>query len=173
MFFKKEQPLLFSFPSVFASFIHHSRRSMTATSPSNAKKQSKIPRKAASSTTSGSSVCYRLCKTATIAAPIKNEFKIPITARKSKNPESSVFDRLHKTSTISSRTRKVIEPTIPQNILTRDVKNQQAENLAPKLQTRSRNKPHDPRPVFDRLYKQGTFSSKSKRKNAFLSRNNL
>mmetsp|Transcript_19518 Transcript_19518/g.48118 ORF Transcript_19518/g.48118 Transcript_19518/m.48118 type:complete len:152 (+) Transcript_19518:75-530(+) len=146
----------------------------TSSSSSNAKKQTKIPTKASSSKTSGSSVFDRLHKTATISSSApKNESKALTKARNSKTSKRSVFDRLHKTSTISSRTRKVIAPVIPQNILTREDKNQQGQNVAPKPQTRSRKKAHNTGPVFDRLYKQETLSSKTKRKNVLGPRNNL
>jgi hypothetical protein len=98
----------------------------------------------------------------------KNPSRIPKKADTTR--EGSVFDRLHKASTVSSKTRKVTAPVVTKNILTRD---ENEEKLVP-TRTRQRRNARPLRrppagssskgPVFDRLYKQGTISSSTKRK---------
>eukprot|EP00980_Cylindrotheca_fusiformis_P024087 scaffold11525_cov135-Cylindrotheca_fusiformis.AAC.3 len=83
--------------------------------------------------------------------------------------EGSIFDRLHKTSTASSRTRKVTAPVLPKNILTRDENDEKCVSKPARPRriiraTRPAPKNHNDGPVFDRLYKQGTISSSTKRK---------
>jgi hypothetical protein len=110
--------------------------------------------------------------TATSSSTEMRPTKDPTRIRKKADNtrEGSVFDRLHKASTVSSRTRKVAGPVVTKNILTRD---ENEEKLVPTRTRQDRNaRPvHRPaagssskgRPVFDRLYKQGTVSSSTKK----------